>query len=87
MRTGEVEFQKVLLQLDSTNQYDHFEGQHAYVSMNIIKEVMRIQRFLHLLIPISYKLPKHVVLVKPGLLPFTLTVVKLTLVHEGFMYI
>ena len=37
---------KILLQLDSLNQYDRFELQHQYVSINI-KEVMSIQRFLH----------------------------------------
>ena len=37
---------KILLQLDSLNQYDCFELQHQYVSINI-KEVMSIQRFLH----------------------------------------
>ena len=37
---------KILLQLDSLNQYNHFELQHQYVSINI-KEVMSIQRFLH----------------------------------------
>ena len=36
---------KILLQLDSLNQYDRFELQH-HVSINI-KEVMSIQRFLH----------------------------------------
>ena len=37
---------KILLQLDSLNQYDRFELQHQYVSINI-KEVMSIQGFLH----------------------------------------
>ena len=37
---------KILLQLDSLNQYDRFELQHQYVTINI-KEVMSIQRFLH----------------------------------------
>ena len=44
---------KILFQLDSSNQYDHFEVQYAYVLMNI-KEVMRIQTFLEFTWTYSY---------------------------------
>ena len=64
---------KILLQLDSANQYDHFEVQYGYVSMNI-KEVMRIQRFLCFaqtwIATIHFD-----------------CLTKLTLVHEGFVQI
>ena len=45
---------KMLIQLDSSHQYNHFEVQHACVTIKI-KEVMNIFRvLLHVLIPIFY---------------------------------
>ena len=40
-----TEFSKILIQLNSSHQYDHFEVQHAYVSIKI-KEVMSNQKYL-----------------------------------------
>ena len=42
LRTGYTWISKILL--DSSNQYDHFDVQHAYV-VKKIKEVMSIQTF------------------------------------------
>ena len=45
---------KILLQLDSLNQYDRFELQHQYVSINI-KEVMSISKIFTFYLKYSHQ--------------------------------